>query len=159
MSASLLLAGFIPWRVFGGDLRRVDHRPRVDRSSSFGPPVSGFTWGERLLRPAAGDLPDFPRCRRSSSSCSSTTPSAATAFGTPTEGGAIGAFVVFCYRALRMACAGRSSSEALIETAKLSVMIFTIIWGVQIYVRFLGFADLPERLLRLDLLTGIKARC
>ena len=34
--------------------------------------------------------------------------------------------------------------EALIETAKLSVMIFTIIWGVLIYVRFLGFAKLPD---------------
>tara|TARA_R110002049_G_scaffold221613_2_gene393048 strand:- start:136 stop:690 length:555 start_codon:yes stop_codon:yes gene_type:complete len=33
--------------------------------------------------------------------------------------------------------------DALMETAKLSVMIFTIIWGVLIYVRFLGFADLP----------------
>jgi len=34
--------------------------------------------------------------------------------------------------------------SALLETAKLSVMIFTIIWGVLIYVRFLGFADLPS---------------
>ena len=33
--------------------------------------------------------------------------------------------------------------DALLETAKLTVMIFTIIWGVLIYVRFLGFADLP----------------
>ena len=33
--------------------------------------------------------------------------------------------------------------DALMETAKLVVMIFTIIWGVLIYVRFLGFADLP----------------
>ena len=33
--------------------------------------------------------------------------------------------------------------EALIETAKLTYMILTIIWGVLIYVRFLGFADLP----------------
>jgi len=33
--------------------------------------------------------------------------------------------------------------SALLESAKLSVMIFTIIWGVLIYVRFLGFADLP----------------
>jgi TRAP-type C4-dicarboxylate transport system permease large subunit len=32
---------------------------------------------------------------------------------------------------------------ALMETAKLTVMIFTIIWGVLLYVRFLGFADLP----------------
>ena len=29
------------------------------------------------------------------------------------------------------------------ESAKLSVMIFTMIWGVLIYVRYLGFADLP----------------
>ena len=35
------------------------------------------------------------------------------------------------------------SSESLLETAKLAVMIFTIIWGVLVYVRFLGFADLP----------------
>ena len=27
--------------------------------------------------------------------------------------------------------------DALLETAKLTVMIFTIIWGVLIYVRFL----------------------
>jgi TRAP-type C4-dicarboxylate transport system permease large subunit len=33
---------------------------------------------------------------------------------------------------------------ALMETAKLTVMIFTIIWGVLLYVRFLGFADLPS---------------
>ena len=33
---------------------------------------------------------------------------------------------------------------ALLETAKLTVMIFTIIWGVLLYVRFLGFADLPS---------------
>jgi TRAP-type C4-dicarboxylate transport system permease large subunit len=34
--------------------------------------------------------------------------------------------------------------DALIETAKLSAMIFSIIWGVLIYVRFLGFAQLPD---------------
>lgn len=41
------------------------------------------------------------------------------------------------------ACAGAILKAALLETAKLTVMIFTIIWGVLIYVRFLGFADLP----------------
>jgi TRAP-type C4-dicarboxylate transport system permease large subunit len=34
--------------------------------------------------------------------------------------------------------------NSLMETAKLTVMIFTIIWGVLLYVRFLGFADLPS---------------
>ena len=30
------------------------------------------------------------------------------------------------------------------ESSKLTVMIFTMIWGVLLYVRFLGFADLPN---------------
>ena len=34
--------------------------------------------------------------------------------------------------------------EALLETAKLTAMIFALIWGVLIFVRFLGFAGLPE---------------
>jgi TRAP-type C4-dicarboxylate transport system permease large subunit len=33
--------------------------------------------------------------------------------------------------------------DALMETSKITVMIFTIIWGVLIYVRFLGFTGLP----------------
>jgi TRAP-type C4-dicarboxylate transport system permease large subunit len=65
------------------------------------------------------------------------------AWGTPTEGGAVGAFIVFLmalYRGMRWP----KLKEALLETAKLTVMIFTIIWGVLIYVRFLGFAELPD---------------
>ncbi|MGC9417932.1 MAG: TRAP transporter large permease subunit, partial [Rhodovulum sp.] len=61
---------------------------------------------------------------------------------TPTEGGAIGAFVVFLM-ALWRGMRWPQLKDALLETARLSVMIFTIIWGVLIYVRFLGFADLP----------------
>ena len=33
--------------------------------------------------------------------------------------------------------------EVLMESAKLTVMIFTLIWGVFLFVRFLGFAGLP----------------
>jgi TRAP-type C4-dicarboxylate transport system permease large subunit len=65
------------------------------------------------------------------------------AWGTPTEGGAIGAFIVFLmalWRGMRLS----ELRDALVETAKLSIMIFAIIWGVLIYVRFLGFADLPS---------------
>jgi C4-dicarboxylate transporter DctM subunit len=43
--------------------------------------------------------------------------------------------------------------ESLLETAKLTVMIFTIIWGVLLYVRFLGFADLPSAFS--DWITGL----
>lgn len=62
--------------------------------------------------------------------------------GHPTEGGALGAFVVLLI-ALFKGMRWKQLREALMETAKLTVMIFTIIWGVLIYVRFLGFADLP----------------
>ena len=64
------------------------------------------------------------------------------AWGTPTEGGALGAFVVFSIAVAR-GMRWPQLRQALIETVKLSAMIFAIIWGVLIYVRFLGFADLP----------------
>ena len=54
-----------------------------------------------------------------------------------------GAFVVFVMAVIRGMSAG-ALRDALLETAKLTVMIFTIIWGVLVYVRFLGFAGLPE---------------
>ena len=65
------------------------------------------------------------------------------AFGTPTEGGALGAAVVLIY-ALAKGMKWAQLRTALMETAKLSAMIFAIIWGVLIYVRFLGFAQLPS---------------
>ena len=64
-------------------------------------------------------------------------------WATPTEAGALGAFVVFIialYKGIKI----ESLRFALIETAKLVAMIFSIIWGVLIFVRFLGFSGLPE---------------
>ncbi|MEO0730931.1 MAG: TRAP transporter large permease subunit, partial [Pseudomonadota bacterium] len=72
-----------------------------------------------------------------------------TGSATPTEAGALGAMVVFAiyiWRAVsdrEVKLVGKRLSEALIETAKLTAMIFTLIWGVLIFVRFLGFAGLP----------------
>jgi C4-dicarboxylate transporter, DctM subunit len=134
----LLLAGFIP-----GAFSAVVYATLIIGIAvvfkSVGPPVTGFTWRERFesLPPA---LPIvfviviiifFVY-----------NPFGGDAWGTPTEGGALGAFVVFLmalYRGMRWA----QLKSALLETAKLTVMIFSIIWGVLIYVRFLGFADLP----------------
>ena len=68
---------------------------------------------------------------------------------TPTEAGALGAMVVFVLYLLRAFRTGTFRQmggrlrEALMETAKLTVMIFTLIWGVFLFVRFLGFAGLP----------------
>jgi tripartite ATP-independent transporter DctM subunit len=64
-------------------------------------------------------------------------------WATPTEAGALGAFVVFVIAVLKGMKASALKS-ALYETAKLTVMIFSIIWGVLVYVRFLGFAGLPD---------------
>ena len=61
---------------------------------------------------------------------------------TPTEAGALGAFVVFVIAVVR-GMRWDKFRDALLETAKLTVMIFSLIWGVLIFVRFLGFAGLP----------------
>ncbi len=61
---------------------------------------------------------------------------------TPTEAGALGAFVVLVV-ALAKGMKWASLRDALLETAKLTVMIFALIWGVLIFVRFLGYAGLP----------------
>ena len=106
----------------------------------FGPPVTGFTWRQRFqsLPPA---LPIVAVVLIIIGFVYN--PFGGDAWGTPTEGGAIGAFIVFLmavFRGMRWP----ELKDALLETAKLSVMIFSIIWGVLIYVRFLGFADLPS---------------
>jgi tripartite ATP-independent transporter DctM subunit len=62
---------------------------------------------------------------------------------TPTEAGALGAFVVFVIAVVRGMRWGKFR-DALLETAKLTVMIFSLIWGVLIFVRFLGFSGLPQ---------------
>ncbi|WP_084863711.1 TRAP transporter large permease [Salibaculum halophilum] len=134
----LLLAGFVPG-VFSAFVYGALIIGLALTIKGFGPPVSGFSWRERLvsLPPALPivfvvvTIIFFVY-----------NPFGGDAWGTPTEGGAIGAFVVFLmalYRGMRWP----ELRDALLETAKLSVMIFTIIWGVLIYVRFLGFADLP----------------
>jgi tripartite ATP-independent transporter DctM subunit len=69
----------------------------------------------------------------------------AMAFGwaTPTEAGSLGAFIVLCI-ALWRGMKWPALQDALLETAKLTVMIYALIWGVLIFVRFLGFSGLPE---------------
>ena len=135
----LLLAGFIPG-AFSAVVYGLLIIGMAMIIKGFGPPVTGFTWKERFtaLPPALPivfvvvTIIFFVY-----------NPFGGDAWGTPTEGGAIGAFVVFLmalYRGMRWS----ELKDALLETAKLSVMIFTIIWGVLIYVRFLGFAGLPS---------------
>ena len=149
----LLLAGFLPG-MFSALVYGVIIVGLALVWKKLGPPVTGFTWGQRFaaILPA---LPIFAVVIIILFFVYNPIPATVTLFGaevdtiiggdawgTPTEGGAIGAFIVFLmavYRGMRWT----QFRDALWETAKLSAMIFTIIWGVLIYVRFLGFADLP----------------
>ncbi|UWR31221.1 TRAP transporter large permease [Sulfitobacter sp. W002] len=133
----LLLAGFIPG-AFSAVVYAVLIIGIAMIWKNVGPPVTGFTWRERFASlPAA-----LPIVAVVVIIIFFVYNPFGDAWGTPTEGGAVGAFIVFCmavFRGMRLA----ELKDALLETAKLTVMIFTIIWGVLIYVRFLGFADLP----------------
>jgi len=129
----LLMAGFLPGAVsaliYGGLVIFL-----ATTRKDFGPPISGFSWKQRF-ETIPGALPIFVVvgiimvCIYGG-------------VGTPTEAGSLGAFIILClaiYKGMRW----RQLRSTLMETAKLTVMIFTIIWGVLLYVRFLGFADLP----------------
>lgn len=135
---ALLLAGFLPGLfsavLYGG---LVIFLALIYKD--FGPPVTGFSWRERFAS-LPGAMPILFVVTIIIFFIYN--PFGGDAWGTPTEGGALGAFVVFVialYKGMRWP----QLKESLLETAKLSVMIFSIIWGVLIYVRFLGFADLP----------------
>ena len=134
----LLLAGFIPG-AFSAIVYALLIIGIAVSLKTVGPPVSGFTWRERFESlPAA-----LPIVAVVVIIIFFVYNPFGDAWGTPTEGGAVGAFIVFVmalFRGMRWP----ELKAALLETAKLTVMIFTIIWGVLIYVRFLGFAKLPD---------------
>lgn len=141
---ALLMAGFLPGAFSAlvyGALVIIMAMTR----KNFGPPVRGFSWKQRF-ESLPGALPIFfvvgiiVVCIYGG-------------VGTPTEAGSLGAFVILCmalYKGMRW----QELKGALMETAKLTVMIFTIIWGVLLYVRFLGFADLPSAFS--DWITGLE---
>ncbi len=130
----LLLAGFLPGLVSaliyaGLVIGLALHRPNI------GPSIRGYSWGSRFTS-LSGTFPIFAVVFIIIYSIYS-------GWGTPTEAGALGAFIILVM-ALAKGMRWKSLSGALMESAKLTVMIFSIIWGVLIYVRFLGFADLPD---------------
>lgn len=63
----------------------------------------------------------------------------------PTEAGAFGALVIMVY-AYKNNIKWADFKNILMETSRLTVMIMTMIWGILIFVRFLGFSGVPEAL-------------
>ena len=130
----LLVAGFIPG-IVSALIYAALIIYRARRNPDIGRPIRGFTWPDRI-KAIPGTLPIIMVIAVIFS---------AMFFGyaTPTEAGALGSFVVFVM-ALINGMKLATLREALLETAKLTVMIFSLIWGVLIFVRFLGFTGLPE---------------
>ena len=130
----LLIAGFLPGLISaliyaGLIIGQARLRPNL------GPTVTGFTWRQRF-ESLPGTLPIL-------FVVFAIVFSIATGWATPTEAGAVGAFVVLIV-ALFQGMRWGQLRQALMEAAKLSAMIFAMIWGVLIFVRFLGFAQVPS---------------
>ncbi|MEC9346403.1 MAG: TRAP transporter large permease [Pseudomonadota bacterium] len=130
----LLLAGLIPG-IFSAVVYALLIIWRCWRNPALGGRITGYTWAERF-ESIPGTMPILIVIG---------VIIGGVYFGlaTPTESGALGAFVVFVM-ALRRGMKWPELKDALLETAKLTVMIFSIIWGVLVFVRFLGFAHLPD---------------
>jgi tripartite ATP-independent transporter DctM subunit len=130
---ALLLAGFLPGIVSA--LIYVTIIVLVAKwRPALAPAVGGYSWGERF-RAVPGVLPV-------AIVVSIVVSAVYLGWATPTESGALGAFVVFTM-ALWRRTKWRTLKDALMETAKLTVMIFSLIWGVLVFVRFLGFSGMP----------------
>lgn len=129
----LLLAGFIPG-IFSAFVYVGIIVVWALLKPSAAPSVSGFTWGERMRT-----LPGI-------SPIALVVVIIMTAiyggWATPTEAGALGAFIVLVLALVR-GTPMKSIKDSLMESAKLTVMIFSLIWGVLIFVRFLGFSGIP----------------
>ena len=132
---ALLLAGILP-----GLLQALSYSLmlylRFRSDPSLGPSVTGVTWPERV-KSLRGTWGMFALVLIVLGSIY-------TGFATPTEAAGIGALGAFVMALPRM----RKSDlkTALLETARTTAMMFAIIIGVLIFVRFLAFSGMPEAL-------------
>ncbi len=131
---ALLMAGFLPGLfsaiLYGGMVIGM-----AMLNPSLGPPAAPVSWKEKWASlpptfPIFGVVGAIMICIYGG-------------VGTPTEAGSLGALIIFS-TAMLYGLKWHTFKDTLLETAKFTVMIFTIIWGVLIYVRFLGFAGLPD---------------
>ncbi|WP_458792738.1 TRAP transporter large permease [Yoonia sp. MH D7] len=133
----LLLAGFIPG-IFSAFLYAGFIMFRFAANPELGRPIKGIGWAERG-KSIGGVMPIFLVMLMILGGMS-------TGWTTPTEAGATGAAIVFTYAILRRKLSFAGLQSSLIETAKLTVMIFSTFWGVFIFSRFLAFTRLPTEI-------------
>ncbi len=129
----LLLAGFLPG-IFSAIVYAGIIVVWAMVKPGSAPSVKGFTWRERV-RTLPGISPILLVVIIIMTSIYG-------GWATPTEAGALGAAVVLILALVR-GTPLKSIKDSLMESAKLTVMIFSLIWGVLIFVRFLGFSGIP----------------
>ena len=129
----LLVAGFIPG-ILSAVIYAAAIMIRVKLNPSLGVPVYGVDWGTRVR--ALADIWGIAAV------VFVVMGGIYTGVMTPTESGAVGAMIVFLL-SLRRGMTWTQFSTAIQESAKTAVMIITIIWGILIMVRFLGYSGLP----------------
>jgi len=130
----LLIAGFVPGLVSALVYATIITY-RCWRNPELGPRITGYSWPQRF-RSLPGTTPIFLVILIIFLSMY-------FGWATPTEAGALGAFSVFAF-ALKNGIKRAELRQCLLDSARLTVMIFTVIWGVLIFVRFLGFSGMPE---------------
>lgn len=131
---ALLLAGFLPG-VVSALIYAAIIILWAKVHPTAGPAVGGFTWGERM-RSVPGVIPIILVAGIIITAIYD-------GWATITEAGALGAFVVLVlafFQGMRFG----GLRDALMETARLTVMIFTLIWGIFIFVTFLNFSTVPQ---------------
>ena len=130
---ALLLAGILP-----GLLSAVTYSimlyARFKVNPALGPPVTGITWKERFqsLRGTWGIVVLITIVLGGIYS----------GLATPTESAGIGALGALLMALPRMGWS--NFKDSLLETARTTAMIFAIIVGVLIFVRFLAFSGMPS---------------
>ena len=133
----LLLAGFLPG-LFSALLYAGFILLRFSLNPDLGQPIRGIPWEERG-RSIGGVLPIILVMLMILGGMS-------TGWMTPTEAGATGATIIFIYACLRKKITLSGLNSSLIETANLTIMLFSTFWGVFIFSRFLAFTRLPTEI-------------
>ena len=132
---ALLLAGILP-----GLLQALTYSVmiylRFRANPELGPSIKGISWPDRI-KSLSGTWGIFTLILIVLGSIY-------TGFATPTEAAGIGALGAFLMALPRMRRGDLKA--ALLETARTTAMIFAIIIGVLIFVRFMAFSGMPAAL-------------